>query len=206
MRRQRSELAGIADVQRPIEDERPPRPLLLGLLAVLVLVVVVLWFRYDPLERGAVTVCPEASRETPLGEPDDPAGELVVCTVSNRDASTIEFATTAANGGLVPVRIRSITLGPQIDGVLTVDELLMWSANNQRVDVEAELVVFEPFTLGPSDERLLWVRAALPDCADAPRDRVLLFRELPVRASVLGLPRDGQIPFDPPVRVIVERC
>jgi hypothetical protein len=199
-------VTGIADAQRPLDDERRPRPVLLGLLAVVVLLLVVAWIRYDPMERGGAGSCPEGSREMPVGDPAEPGDDAVVCAIGNRDSTTAEFSTTAYNSGLLPVRVTDVALRDEIQGVLTVDEILMWPENNQRGDVDADLVPFEPFRLGPGDERLVWVRATLPECEQAPRDRVLLFRDLPLRASVLGLPRDSDVPFDPPVRLIVERC
>jgi hypothetical protein len=130
----------------------------------------------------------------------------VVCTVANRDTTSVEFSTAAHNGGLLPVRVTEVALRGDIQGVVTIDEVLMWPGNNRRGDVDADLVPFEPFRLGPGDDRLLWVRASVPPCEDAPRDRVVLFRDVPLRTSVLGLPRDSRAPLDPPVRVIVERC
>jgi hypothetical protein len=196
----------IADVQRPLDDERRPRPVLLGMLGLIVLVLVVAWIRYDPIERGGAGSCPEASQEMPVGDPEHPGDDAVVCAVANRDTTTAEFSTTAYNSGLLPVRVTEVALRGEVQGVVTIDEVLMWPENNQRGDVDADLVPFEPFRLRPGDERLVWVRASLPSCEDAGRDRVLLFRHLPLRASVLGLPRDSEAPLEPPVRVIVERC
>jgi hypothetical protein len=198
-------VTGIPDVQRSLDEQRRPRPVLLGLLGFTVLVLAILWIRYDPVERGDVGTCPPGSQEVPIGEPDDP-DEAVVCAVSNLDTTTVEFSTSAYNSGLLPVRMREVVLGPEIQGVLTVDEVLMWPANNRRGDVEADLVPFEAFRLPPGDERLIWVRATIPACEDAARSRVLLFRSVPLRMTVFGLPRDTHVPLDPPVRVIVERC
>jgi hypothetical protein len=35
---------------------------------------------------------------------------------------------------------------------------------------------------------------------------VLLFREIPLRTTLFGLPRDSSVTIEPAVRVIVERC
>ena len=139
-------------------------------------------------------------------DPEQPGDDAVVCAVANRDTTRAEFSTTAYNGGLLPVRVTEVGLRGEIQGVVTVDEVLMGPENNQRGDVDADLVPFEPFRLRPGDERLVWVRATLPSCEEARRDRVLLFRDVPLRASVLGLPRNSSAPLDPPVRMIVERC
>jgi hypothetical protein len=197
-------MTGIADAQRPLDDERRPRPVLLAFLGLLALVLVVAWIRYDPVQRGGAGTCPDASQEMPVG--DDPGDDAVVCAVTNRDATTVEFSTTAYNGGLLPARVTEVALRGDVEGVLEFEDVLMWPANNQRGDVDADLVPFEPFLLGPGDERLVWVSAALPSCEEATRDRVVLFREVPLRTTVLGLPRDSHVSLDPPVRVIVERC
>ena len=197
-------MTGIPDVQRPLDDERRPRPLLLGLAGLVVLTLVIVWIRYDPVERGGAGTCPEGSQEVPVG--DEVGGEAVVCAVSNRDTTTVSFSTSAYNGGLVPVRVSAVTLRSDVEGLLDVEEILTWPENNHRGEVDADLVPFEPFRLGAGDERLLWVQAAVPSCETAPRERVLLFREVPLRTSVLGLPRDSHVPLDPPVRVIIERC
>jgi hypothetical protein len=202
-------VTGIADVQRPLDGERRPHPVILGVLSLAVLLLLILWIRYDPIERGTVGACPEGSHEVPAGgapDEDMPDEDTLVCAVSNRDTTTVELATSAYNGGLVPVRVTDVRLPEEIQGVFEVEDVLMWPRNNQRGDVDTDLVPFEPFRLAPGDERMLWVQGALPACEAAPSDRVLLFRVLPVRTSVLGLPRDSEVPLDPAVRVIVERC
>lgn len=198
-------MTGIAETHRPLEPERRPHPVLAGTLAVVVLLLVVAWIVYDPVEAGDVSVCPPNSSEVPADEAGEDA-EDTVCSVSNLDTRSIEFAASAYNAGLVPVRVTEVGLRGEIQGVFTVDEVLMWPENDQRGDVDADLVPFEAFRLPPGDERLVWVRASVPDCADAPRDRVLLFRELPLRTTLLGLPRDSGVPLGPAIRVIVERC
>ena len=199
-------MTGIPETHRSLDRERNPRPVLVGVAAVAALVLALAWIGYDPVETGDVAVCPPTAREVPAGDLEDPGAAGVVCAISNRDTTTVEFAASAYNGGLLPVRITDVGLRGEIQQVFFVDEILMWPGNNQREDVDSDLVPFEPFRLAPGDERLVWVRASVPACEDAARDRVLLFRELPLRTGVFGLPRDSQITLDPPVRVIVERC
>jgi hypothetical protein len=197
-------VTGIADVQRSLDDERRPHPLLFGLLGLVVLLLVIAWIRYDPVERGSVSACPEGSQEVPVGQTS--GDDALVCAVSNRDTTAVGFGTAAYNGGLVPVRVTGVRLQEAVQGVFQVEDILTWPRNDQRGDVDADLVPFEPFRLAPGEERMLWVEASLPSCEEAPRERVLLFRELPLRTSVLGLPRDSAVAIEPAVRVIVEGC
>jgi hypothetical protein len=196
----------LADLEtRSLERERSARPLLVGVLAVLLVALAVWWIRYDPVVTGTPVACPSGSVEVDAGDvgADDPG---TVCAVTNRDATLIAVHAPVRNGGVVPVRIRDVRLRGEVAMVMVVEKVSMWPTNDASPTQAEPLVPFAPFGLGPGEERLLELTASLPACEEVTTGRVATLRQLPLRSSVLGLPRDSHVALDPPMRLLVEPC
>lgn len=191
----------------PHGSPRRPRPLLIGLVSAVLLAVLLAWMRYDPVEGGDVSWCPQSSTLLTAGEIDPVTGELgAACSVVNTDASSVAFAATVRNTGFLPVVVREARMRGEIQGVLRVEAIRMALRNDTEVANSRELVPFAPFRLGPGEQRLVEVRGALPSCEEVSGARVATFSGIPLRISVLGLPHDSSAALVPPVRLIAEPC
>lgn len=201
-------MTGIPRLYGRQERRRRPRPLLLGTVAVVALAAIIAWTRYDPVVGGSTGWCPDGS----VLVADDGAAaatseaSATVCTVASTDHESVAFATTVRNDGLLPVWVRSTRLRGEIEGVLRVDGVRMAARNDVRDPTSRELVPFRAFRLGPGEERLVEVTGTLIPCEETASARAATFRFLPLRTTLLWLPRDSQAPFDPPVRLIAEPC
>jgi hypothetical protein len=179
--------------------------MLIGLAAVLALALLLAWTRYDPVEGGDVTWCPQTSTLLPAARPTEGEESGVVCTVVNTEAGAVAFAATVRNSGNLPVIVREVRMRGEIAGVFRVEAVRMGMRNDPAV-TSHELVPFEAFRLGPGQQRLVEVRGTLTPCEDVSSARVATVRVLPVRISVFGLPHDSEAALDPPVRLIAEGC
>lgn len=185
----------------PLERERSTHPLAFGLLAVAILGLVLAWMRYDPI-TGGPTACPAGSTTAPLdfADFDD---ERQACTIANTTATRVEFGTAARNTGFLPFSVTEVRLDHLDAGAFAVEGVLMEAEGGETRE---EAVPFEPFSLGPGDERMLWVTGSMHDCGEARRQRAYTFHHLPLRTRLLGLPRDSEATMDTPVRLVVEVC
>lgn len=186
---------------------RRPRPLLVGLSSAVLLAVLLAWMRYDPVEGGDVSWCPQPSTLLAAGDIDPVTGEQgAACTVVNTEATSVAFAATVRNAGFLPVVVREARMRGEIQGVLRVEGVRMAARNGAEVASSRELVTFAPFRLRPGDQRLVEVHGTLPACEEVSRARVATLPAIPVRISVFGLPHDSSAGLVPPVQLIAEPC
>jgi len=208
--RRRERVVGIGDPD-PIEDPRPtpPRPWRPALALLAVLVVGVVWATYDPVEPGGPTVCPAGSEEVPAGAFDDADAadfpdRTAICVVRNVTAEETEVTVAIRNDGPVAIDVSAERFAGAPD-VFEVDEVAAAPADAADPVAAAEPVDGE-LTVPGDSEAVLVIALALPDCEAVDRPRVATFPELPLRATVLGLPRDIDLPLDPVLRVQAEEC
>ncbi len=207
--RRRERVVGIGDPD-PIEDPRPkpPKPWRPALALVVVVVVGVVWATYDPIEPGGPTVCPAGSEEIPAGAFDDADAadypdRSAICVVRNVTAEETEVTVAVRNDGPVAVEL-SVDRFAGAPGVFEVDEVT--AAPAEADDPVAAAEPFDDLTVEGESEVVLVIALALPACEAVERARVATFPELPLRAQVLGLPRDVDMRLDPVLRVQAEEC
>lgn len=143
-----------------------------GLVALAVLVLgaagyLVAAFSYD-LAPGTTTVC-AARRVTPEGATE--------CRYPFIAGSTVELAVTVANPGAVPVRITAATIP------------IAWPG------VTVQTPQFQPTTVRPDAELLVWLTIQLGGEALPPPCAGFSVERIQVDFTVLGLPRTAQVPL-----------
>lgn len=211
MRRRSPNTLGLGGPE-PVSRPRPkaPRPLLTALVAVAVAGLVVAWMRYDPItEPGPAPACPEAATERPAAAFSDADAEQfpdrsAICVLRNVDTTRVTVGTYIANEGPVGVRLTGVRVSG-VPGVFEVEQIALAPAD-APINLERAEPVDGSASLPGDTARLLAVTVALPDCETVERPRVVTLPELPLRARVLGLPRDVDLRLDPVVRLQAERC
>lgn len=206
MRRPRHDPVGIGG-PGALADPRPraPRPVRTALVAAAVLVMVVAWVRYLPLEGGPATSCPEGAEATPAGQltaaDREAFGERSgLCLVRNVNTSETTVTAVVRNDGPVAAHVTGVRLDG-VRGLFDVEGGRLGPGDASR----GEPLDGSPRVPGDS-ERTLAVTFSLPACEQVEQSRVVTFDELPVRVRLLGLPRDLDLPLDPVLRVQSEAC
>lgn len=211
MRRRRSNTLGLGGPE-PIARYRPkrPHPLRRALIAVVVVLAVVVWIRYDPLtaaDQG--TDCPPVATTIPAARFGDADAEQfadrrAICVVRNVDATQATITVAVRNDGPVGVDLTGARLS-SVPGVFGVDRMAVGPVGDGEDAGELEALNGSAALPGDST-RLVAVTVSLPACGQVDRGRVVTLAELPLRASVLGLPRDVDVTLDPVVRLQTEAC
>lgn len=195
----------------PIRDPRPkaPHPLRTTLIALAVLGLAVLWARYAPLEAGPPTTCPPDAEEigtgqltmTDMEEFGDRSG---LCLIRNVNTTRTTITTVIRNDGPIGARLT----GARLSGVADLFDVEAIAVGRSQAPLDPEQAEpLEGSVLVPRhSERVVTMTVSLPPCDQVERPRVATFSELPLRARVLGLPRDVDLPLDPVLRMQSEAC
>lgn len=196
----------------PVNDPRRkgPRPLRTLIVALAILAVAVAWMRYEPFD-GAETsfACPDDTREIPAAHFDDGDAEefpdrTAVCVVRNVDTTRATFVTAVRNDGPLAASLTGLRLSGVPD-VFDIEELGVAPLDDPLAADRAE--PFDGAARVPGDSaRVLTVTVSLPSCRRVESARVATLSELPLRARVLGLPRDVDVRLDPVLRMQAEFC
>jgi hypothetical protein len=211
MRRRAPNTLGLGGPE-PLSRPRPraPRPLLTAVVALALAGFVIAWMRYDPIEEpGPAAPCPEAAAEVPAADFSDADAEQfpdrsAICVLRNINTTRATLGTYIANSGPVGVRLTGVRVA-SVPGVFEIEELALAPAD-APLDRERAEPVDGSVRLPGGSARLLALTVSLPDCATVGRPRVVTLPELPLRARVLGLPRDVDLRLDPVVRLQAEFC
>lgn len=196
----------------PLHDPRPkaPRPLRTIVIAVAVLALVVAWMRYEPLEdAGASFACPAESQEIRASRFSDADAEqfpnrTAVCVVRNVDTTRATFVAAVRNDGWMAARLTGLRLSGVPD-IFDVEGVGLAPSEAPLDPEEAEPLEGSARLPGDST-RVVTVTVTLPACGQVERARVVTLSELPLRARVLGLPRDVDVRLDPVLRLQAELC
>lgn len=196
----------------PLHDPRPkpPRPLRTIVIAVAILVAVVAWMRYEPLEDADVSsACPAETQEIPAARFSDADAEqfpdrTAICVVRNVDTTRATLAAAVRNDGPVAARVT----GMRLSGVPEVFEVqrVAMAPSEAPLNPDRAEPIGDSARLPGNSVRVLTVTVALPDCRRVERARVATLADLPLRARVLGLPRDVDVRLDPVLRLQAEFC
>lgn len=196
----------------PVHDPRPkaPRPLRTIVVAVVVLAAVIAWMRYEPLDdAGASFACPDDTQEIPASRFSDADAEqfpdrTAVCVARNVHTTQPTFVAAVRNDGLVAARVTGLRLSGVPD-IFDVERVALAPAEAPLNPDRAEPIDGSARVPGDST-RVLTVTVTLPECQQVERARVATLAELPLRARVLGLPRDVDVRLDPVLRLQAEMC
>lgn len=196
----------------PVHDPRPkaPRPLRTIVVAVVILAAVIAWMRYEPLaDAGASFACPDDTHEIPAARFSDADAEqfpdrTAVCVARNVNTTRTTFVAAVRNDGPVGARVTGLRLSGVPD-VFDVEHIALAPAEAPLDPDRAETIEGSARLPGDST-RVLTVTVALPECRQVERARVATLSELPLRARVLGLPRDVDVRLDPVLRLQAELC
>lgn len=204
-------LSGLAG-RAPLHDPRPkaPRPLRTIIIAVAVLAAVVAWMRYEPLtDADASFACPAEAQQIPASRFSDADAEQfpdrsAICVVRNVDSTRATFVAAVRNDGPVAARLTGLRLSGVPD-VFEVERVAV-APSDAPLAPERAQPIGDSARLPGNSTRALAVTVALPDCGRVERARVVTLADLPLRARVLGLPRDVDVQLDPVLRLQAELC
>lgn len=210
IRRRHSNPLGLGGPE-PIAHTRPktPHPLRRAVIAVLLALLVVAWFRYDPLAApGAATECPPQATVVPAVRfSDADAAQFPdrsgICVVRNVNGTRATVSVVVRNEGPVGVDVTGARLS-NVPGVFAVERVAVGPAGAASSRGLQPLDGSAPVPGGAA--RLVAVTVTLPRCEGVDRGQVVTLEALPLRASVLGLPRDVDVRLDPVVRLQAEGC
>ncbi|MFJ6166203.1 hypothetical protein ACIQH6_13900 [Micromonospora orduensis] len=179
----------------PPPDVRRTGRRLRGLLAVaLVLLVLaaaylIVTLRYA-LATGNSGAYPGAFAESFAGD----VREARYLAVPGR---TIEYAFSIANRGRLPVRLDKVLAA---DGVDYTTAQIRMEPDSERGFTTP--VAFQPVDLRPDDQVIIWVTLRSPDQAQQRSEcGAFWFDTQRVRFTVLGMPREQQVPLGHVIRV-----
>lgn len=200
-------LGGPAPIDQP--RSRTPHPLRRALIAVAVIALVVAWMRYDPLAPTDVaTECPPSATSIPAARFGSADAEQFpdrtgLCVVRNVDTTRATIITRVRNDGPVGVELTGARLS-NVPGVFDIQQVAVGPADAAGERRPTAIDGSAPVPGGAT--RRVAVTVSLPACAEVDRARVVTLSQLPLRATVLGLPRDVDVRLDPVLRLQAETC
>jgi hypothetical protein len=156
---------------------------------------------YQPLEEGPYGLSVQGAPYERLDLSLGPDGPESFETITYRDGATVAYGFAVRNGGPWGVRITGVDLGPgpgMYVQLITPYQARLEPHNGPHAGrlggtTDSETIPFQPFDLGPGEDRWVLIRARLGNCEGWSTGSTVRISDQGFQYSVLGIDHHASV-------------